>query len=227
MGKIEFYVLPALKCIGSTNHGTDLMNNFPPSLNRIVSKYDRDGNPRPEQDIQADIKYRADRKQRRKKNGYSKDSHWSVRRMFGEKEIEGFCSTLGLLLGADQAIAIVNGMRTNSRIAASQVLRRARAKQALHDAVGPGRPRTPPQRLAAMMVSVEAYVGAGLRRDEALRRAADKWGNTEGRFLDIYKKEAKLPQDGGSDLFRAFFHKTKIDWIDNFIRDFRSSESVA
>ena len=100
-------------------------------------------------------------------------------------------------------------------------LQRTRARKALTNAgKGKGRPRTPEQRLVAMMVSVEAYVGAGLPRQEAMDRASDKWGNSAGRLEDIYLKETKLSHDGGSELLRAFFHKIKVEEVDRFIKDF-------
>jgi hypothetical protein len=198
----------------------------PPSLSRIVSPLYQDGTPRPEEDVRADLAKQAASETRKKKAGYARNSHWSVRRVFRAEEITGFRDTLIELLGEEEALQIERGMAFNSRIAASEALRRAHARRVLIDAPkGRGRPKTPKQRLAAMMVSVEAYMGAELRHEEALRRSADKWGNTSGRFADIYKKEAKLPHDGGSDLLRAFFYKIKIEEVDRFIKEFRASEA--
>ncbi|MBS0530015.1 MAG: hypothetical protein JSS22_11585, partial [Proteobacteria bacterium] len=105
--------------------------NFPPSLNRFVSKYDRDGNPRPEEEIQADLKYRADRERWRKENGYSRDSHWTVRRMFEASDIDGFRKMLVRVLGPEEAATILAGISFNSQTAASVLLMRARAHKAL------------------------------------------------------------------------------------------------
>lgn len=209
---------------------TEGKSPFPPSLGRIVSKYDRDCNPRPEDDVKAELAERTASEARRKKNGYARNSHWSIRRMFHAKEIGGFRTTLVELLGEEEALAIQRGMAWpggNSRIAPSMVLQRARARRALTEVVkGRGRPRTPEQRLAAMMLSAEAYMGAGLRRERALNRAGDKWGNTSGRFCDVFK-ETKMPHDGGSELLRAFFCKIKIEEVDQFIARFRASEVEA
>jgi hypothetical protein len=191
---------------------------------KSVSRYYQDGSPRPEKEIKAAIARRAADKKWKKANGFTPNSHWSVRRSFYQEEIDGFRATLAEILGEDEARSIVHGMRVNSRVAASEALKRARARKALTSAAkGRGRPRTPEQRLAAMMVSVEAYVGAGLRRDQALDHASKNWGNS--RLEDIYKKEAKLPHDRGSELLRAFFHKIQLEEVDRFIAQFRASET--
>jgi hypothetical protein len=201
---------------------------LPPSLRSIVSRYDHYGSPRPEWEIKDDIARRAALKRGKKDKKFARDSHWSVRRTVYEKGINGFLATLVELLGADEARSITRGMRANWEIAASETLRRARARKALTDAAkGRGRPRTPEQRLVAMMVSVEAYMGSGLRFEQALDRASENWGHSFDRFEDIYLKEAKLPHDGGRELLRAFFHKTKKEEVDRFIKDFRGLKTVS
>jgi len=210
---------------------------LPPSMRKIVSRYDQDGNPRPEAEIKADIAKRAALKRGDKDKKFARDSHWSVRRKLYPEEWNGFRATLIELLGAVEARSIVRGIPVNLKIAASETLRRARPRKALSNAAkGRGRSRIPEQRLVAMMVSVEAYVGSGLSLEQALEHASEKWGHDFERFKDIYHKEAKLqyaplepdeplepPHDGGRKLLRDFFHKIKVEEVDRFIERFRGS----
>lgn len=199
---------------------------IPPSLSKVVSVADRYGNPRPTDEVQAEIAGKsAAHKVWAKKYGYAHNSHWRVRKMFHVPETDGWRKTMAELIGEEELRYIEKGMGLNALIAAKMTLRRALARRVLDGARGPGRPRTPRQRLVAMMVSVEAYIGSGLSVDAALGRAHDKWGNTIGRFSDIYK-ETKLPQYGGRDLLRAFFYKTKMEEVDKFIAAFRASETA-
>ena len=198
---------------------------IPPNLSRIVNRYDHYGDPRPEYEFKADITRRAALKRGDKDKKFARDSHWSVRREWTEN---GFLITLIELLGWDEAYKIACEMKANRENAASQMLQRARARKVLTDAgKGKGRRRTPEQLLVAMMVSVEALVGGGLRLEQALDRASDKWGHDFERFKDIYHKEAKLPDDGGRKMLRAFFYKTKVEEVDRFIEDFQDLETVS
>jgi hypothetical protein len=200
---------------------------LPPRLGKDVSRLDHYGKPRPEWEIKSSAVRRADPKEWAKR--FARDSHWSVRRKLYDRPQDGFLVALIELIGLDETRTILRGMRFYGwRFAASQTLQRFRARKVLTAKFG--RPSTPEQRLVAMMVSVEAYIGSGLRREQALERAGKNWGtsknwvNSFGTLGDIYKKQAKLPDDS-SKLLRAFFRGIKAEEVDRFIERFLELEA--
>jgi len=89
---------------------------------------------------------------------------------------------------------------------------------------GPGRPKLYDERhYLYVMVTVEAYIGAGLSRSDALDRASDKWGRGRTYIEDDIYCRFKLEHER-SEAVREFFHGDSVEEIDDFIRQFKAAE---
>ena len=84
-----------------------------------------------------------------------------------------------------------------------------------------GRPPTPHKHLW-ITVTIEAYMGTGLRRKAAEIRAAEKWDLHLSTIKTIYKDNKELKPI--SKEMRAFFEGDLEEEIDEAIRQFRESE---
>jgi hypothetical protein len=78
-----------------------------------------------------------------------------------------------------------------------------------------GRPATPRKHLW-IMGCIEAYIGAGLTREAAIKRVADNWYLAPSSIDKIYR-ENKLPKQI-SRLIRDFFYGDTVEEIDEAIR---------
>jgi hypothetical protein len=84
-----------------------------------------------------------------------------------------------------------------------------------------GRPPTPQKHLR-IMCTVEAYIGAGLRRKGAINRAAEHWLLAPSSIDEIYRDNKLLkPQ---SKAIRDYFEGDTLAEIDEQIRLFREAE---
>jgi len=84
-----------------------------------------------------------------------------------------------------------------------------------------GRPATPHKHLW-ITGSIEAYIGAGLTREAAIKRAADNWYLAPSSIDKIYR-ENKLPKQT-SDSIRDFFGDGTTEGVDEAIRLFREDQ---
>jgi len=84
-----------------------------------------------------------------------------------------------------------------------------------------GRPPTPRKALRIMM-TIEAYIGAGLSRKVALGRASKNWQLGVRYIEDVYKAQ-KLPKQNSRDL-RNHFRGSPAAAIDIMIKEFREAE---
>ncbi len=85
---------------------------------------------------------------------------------------------------------------------------------------GRGRPPTPHKHLW-MTYTIEAYIGTGLNREDAITRAADKWAIARSTIDTIYR-DNKLPKSE-SEVIRHYLSDT-LEEIDEAIRRFRENE---
>jgi hypothetical protein len=84
-----------------------------------------------------------------------------------------------------------------------------------------GRPATPHKHLW-IMGSIEAYIGAGLTREAAIKRAADNWYLAPSSIDKIYR-ENKLPKQI-SESVRDLFGDDTTEGVDEAIRLFREDQ---
>jgi hypothetical protein len=84
-----------------------------------------------------------------------------------------------------------------------------------------GRPATPHKHLW-ITGSIEAYIGAGLTREAAIKRAAGNWYLAPSSIDKIYK-ENKLPKQI-SESVRDFFDGDTTERVDEAIRLFREDQ---
>ena len=84
-----------------------------------------------------------------------------------------------------------------------------------------GRPRTLRKHLR-IMCSVEAYVGAGLKRTDALQRAAEQWTLALSTIDEIYRDKKFLKAKSAA--IRDDFNGESLTEIDEAIRQFCEAE---
>jgi hypothetical protein len=84
-----------------------------------------------------------------------------------------------------------------------------------------GRPATPHKHLW-IMGSIEAYIGAGLTREAAIKRAADNWYLAPSSIDKIYR-ENKLPKRI-TESVRDLFGGDTPEGVDEAIRLFREDQ---
>ena len=206
---------------------------FPPSIGGLISKYDRDGNLRPPAEVAAEIAAQKRKRKRKKELGYSADSHWSVRKTFYSKEIDGMRRVLQTIVGEREYWSLQARATKGAYVDVPKLCDGALKPDTgalvlaalTTEQRGRGRPSTPPQRKAFMMLTVEAYMGARLKQEAAIDRAADRWRVSVDHMRDLYK-ENKLPQYEGSELIRATFMDFAAEKIDEAIASFMQTESL-
>ena len=85
---------------------------------------------------------------------------------------------------------------------------------------GPGRPATP-HKHQWIMFTIEAYIGVGLTREDAIDRAADNWCLSRSHIEDIYK--GKFPQVMSKQI-RAYFGGDTPENVDTAIKQYLENE---
>jgi hypothetical protein len=85
---------------------------------------------------------------------------------------------------------------------------------------GRGRPATPHKHLR-IMLTIEAYIGAGLTREEAIDRATENWCLSRSHIEDIYKGKFRQVM---SKQIRAYFEGDTPEVVDAAIKQYLENE---